>query len=50
MTTMNFRYSPEEWQLFIDSSMHSVTALLLQEGNMLSSIPVAYIFQKNGNI
>jgi hypothetical protein len=29
MAAMNIRYNPEEWQLFIDSSIHSLKAVLL---------------------
>jgi hypothetical protein len=35
MATMNIRYYPEKWQLFIDSSMHSLKAVLLHKGNIL---------------
>jgi hypothetical protein len=46
VTTMNIRYNLEEWQLFINSSMHSLKALLLHEGNILPSIPVACVIHK----
>ena len=46
MTTMNIRYNPEEWQLFINSSVHNLKALLLHEGNILPSIPVACAIHK----
>jgi len=46
MTTVNIRYNPEEWQLFINSSMFSLKVLLLHEGNILPSIPVAYAIHK----
>jgi hypothetical protein len=41
MAAMSIRYNLEEWQLFIDSSMHSLKAVLLYKGNILPSLPVA---------
>ena len=40
----NFGYShrPEEWRLFIDSSILSLKAVLLHNKNILPSIPVGY--------
>jgi hypothetical protein len=35
MAAMNIRYNPEERQLFIDSSMHSLKAVLLHKGILL---------------
>jgi hypothetical protein len=46
MAAMNIRYNSEEWRLFIDSSMHSLKAVLLHKGNVLPSIPVAYAVHK----
>jgi hypothetical protein len=46
MAAMNIRYNPEEWRLFIDSSMHSLKAALLQKGKVLPSIPVVYAIHK----
>jgi hypothetical protein len=43
---MNIRYYLEEWQLFIDSSMHSLRAVLLHKGNVLPSIPIACAVHK----
>jgi hypothetical protein len=42
MATVYIRYSREEWQLFTDCSMHSLKAILLHTGNVLSSIAVHY--------
>jgi hypothetical protein len=41
MATRNIRYNLEEWQLFIDSFMHCLKAVLLDKGNILPSNPVA---------
>jgi hypothetical protein len=46
MAGMNIRYILEEWRLFIDSSMHSLEAVLLHKGNVLPLIPVAYVIHK----
>ena len=35
-------YNPEEWRLFIDSSKYSLKVVLLHNGNVLGSIPVAH--------
>ena len=35
-------YEPSEWRLFVDSSSVSLKAVLLHNGNRLSSIPVAH--------
>ena len=35
-------HKPEEWRLFIDSSKHSLKAVLLHNGNTLPSIPIGY--------
>jgi hypothetical protein len=40
MATINVRYNLEELQLYIDSSMHCLEAVLLDKGNILPSIPV----------
>jgi hypothetical protein len=37
MAAINITYNPEEWWLFIDSSMHSLKAVLLHKGNTLPS-------------
>jgi hypothetical protein len=42
----NIKYNPSEWQLFIDSSMHSPKAVLLHKGNTLPAIPVICGVQK----
>ena len=36
------RHNPDKWRLFIDSSIRSLKAVLLHNGNKLPSIPVAY--------
>jgi hypothetical protein len=46
MAAMNMRYNPEEWRLFIDSSTHSLKAVLLYKGKVLPSIPVACAVHK----
>jgi arabinogalactan endo-1,4-beta-galactosidase len=46
MAAMNIRYNPDEWRPFTDSSMHSLKALLLHEGNVLPSVPVVYAVHK----
>jgi len=35
-------YAPEEWRLFIDSSVRSLKAVLLHNTNKLASVPVAH--------
>ncbi|KAL6464577.1 hypothetical protein MHYP_G00268940 [Metynnis hypsauchen] len=35
-------HNPEEWRLFIDSSMLSLKAVLLHNGNVYLSVPVGY--------
>ena len=35
-------YHPTEWRLFIDSSTRSLKAVLLNNGNRMASVPVAY--------
>jgi hypothetical protein len=46
ISTINIRYNPEEWRLFIDSTMRSLKAVLLHKGNVLPSIPVAHAIHK----
>lgn len=41
-TAFGCNYDPQEWRLFIDSSMLSLKAVLLHNGNIHPSIPVAY--------
>ena len=36
------QYAPDQWRLFIDSSKLSLKAVLLHNGNKLSSIPLAH--------
>jgi hypothetical protein len=48
MAAINIRYNLEEWPLFIDSSMHSLKAVLLHRRNILPSIPVACAVHKKG--
>jgi len=42
MDAMHMRHSPEQWRLFIDASKTSLKAVLLHNGNTLSSVPVEY--------
>ena len=35
-------YNPDQWRLFIDSSKYSLKVVLLHNGNVLGSIPVAH--------
>jgi hypothetical protein len=46
MAAMIVWYSLEEWWPFIDPYLRSLRAVLLHEGNMLLSIPVAYTIYK----
>lgn len=39
---LDIEHIPEEWRLFIDGSSKSLKAVLLNNGNKLSSIPLAY--------
>ena len=39
---MDVEYNPTEWRLFIDSSKSSLKGVLLHNGNVLPSIPIAY--------
>jgi len=41
---LNMRHCSDEWRLFIDSSKVSLIAVLLHNGNVLPSIPVAHAF------
>ena len=36
-------YVPEQWRLFIDSSVRSLKAVLLHNGNTYASIPIAHL-------
>jgi hypothetical protein len=45
LAAMNIRQNPDEWRLFVDSSMHSLKAVL-HKGNVLPSIPVACALHK----
>lgn len=42
MKSLNLNHDPTEWRLFIDSSKLSLKAVLLHNGNLLSSIPVGH--------
>jgi hypothetical protein len=46
MAAMNIRYNRDEWRLFMDSSMHSIKAVLLHKGKVLPSVPVACAVHK----
>jgi len=41
----NMSHCSDEWRLFIDSSKVSLKAILLHNGNVLPSIPVAHAFR-----
>lgn len=41
MRAMNYRYDPEEWRLFIDSSKRSLKAVLLYIDNTKNPVPIA---------
>jgi len=41
---LNMSHCSDEWRLFIDSSKVSLKAVLLHNGNLLPSIPVAHTF------
>ena len=43
MVALRITHDPDEWRLFIDSSKTSLKAVLLHNGNVLSSIPVGHI-------
>lgn len=49
MEFMNIVYDPDEWRLFIDSSKSSIKAVLLDNGNLLPSIPIFYSTQRTEN-
>jgi len=40
--TLNINHNPLDWQLFTDSSKLSLKAVLLHNGNTLTSIPVGH--------
>ena len=40
-------YNPLDWQLFIDSSVKSLKAVLLHNGNKFPSIPVSHFMRMN---
>jgi len=46
MAGVNTRYSLEERRIFMDSSTHSLKALLLHKGNILPLVPVACTIYK----
>jgi hypothetical protein len=47
MQTLNINHNPLDWRLFIDSSVLSLKAVLLQNGNTLPSIPVGHPVHNN---
>lgn len=49
IAAMGFAYDPTEWRLFIDSSSRSLKAVLLFNGNKISSVPVGYSVQMTEN-
>ena len=46
---IGIRHEPQHWRLFIDSSVHSLKAVLLHNTNELPSVPVAYTLHMNEN-
>jgi len=42
MEELQLQYVPEQWRLFIDSSMLSIKAVLKHNGNKHPSIPLAH--------
>jgi hypothetical protein len=46
---MDIDHDPHEWRLFIDSSSRSLKAVLLHNGNVFPSIPVAHSVQLKEN-
>jgi hypothetical protein len=42
--TLSMSHCPDAWRLFINSSKVSLKAVLLHNGNVLPSIPVAHAF------
>jgi len=42
--TLNMSHCSDEWRLFIDSPKVNLKAVLLHNGNVLPSIPVAHAF------
>lgn len=42
MSALGHNHQPEQWRLFIDGSKLSLKAVLLHNGNILPSLPVAY--------
>ena len=40
--SIGINYDPNDWRLFVDSSKESMKAVLLHNGNILPSVPVAY--------
>jgi len=42
MEELQLQYAPEEWRLFIASSMVSLKAVLIHTGNKHPSIPLAH--------
>ena len=42
MNELTLQYEPKEWHLFIDSSKSGLKAVLLHNGNVFPSIPMAH--------
>ena len=42
MKELDIDHEPNEWRLFIDSSKSSLKEVLLHNGNLKPSVPVAY--------
>jgi len=42
MNKLRIKFVPSQWRLFIDSSIHSLKAVLLHNGNVKPSVPIAH--------
>lgn len=49
MKALDIKYVAIDWRLFIDSSATSLKAVLLHNGNIINSIPIAYCTQTKEN-
>jgi hypothetical protein len=49
MAALGQDHKTDEWRLFVDSSKHSIKAVLLHNGNKHPSIPIAYAVHMKEN-
>ena len=49
MSQLTLQYGPFKWRLFIDSPESGLKAVLLPNGNIFPSIPVAHLINLKGN-